>query len=152
LEPPPELSEPEQNVWRKIVASQAPGWFTDGNAPLLRELCRHIQQTERIMADLAAIEKASETALDRTTVDPVKLELMIEVARSRTALIKLHVQVSRQIGDLSTRLRLSNQSRYEGVRAKSEAEKEAPSSIPEPWLDWGRERTNRDDNEEATRQ
>jgi hypothetical protein len=149
LEPPPELSESEQTVWRRIVASQAPGWFNDGNAPILRELCRHSEQANRIVADLAALEKASEIAIDRTTVDPVKLELMIEVQRTRTALVKLHLQVSRQIGDCATRLRLTNQSRYDQQKAKV-SEQDVSSPIPEPWNDWGRQRDRGD--EEATRQ
>jgi hypothetical protein len=53
----------------------------------------------------------------------------------RLALLRAHGYQSERIGNLSTKLRLTNQSRWSGRKADQQARRFAAG--PKPWEDWG---------------
>jgi hypothetical protein len=67
---------------------------------------------------------------------PVKL--LITALREYRAALRCHCDQSQMIGVLSTKLRLTPQSRYQSSTAKTAAK--AESSYPDPWSDWGNDR------------
>jgi hypothetical protein len=126
--PPADLTAEEQAHWVKIVGSLPTDWFGPANFPLLRELCRHIAyagwlaqditRLRRKLADLDGDEMASRQA---------------ESALSRS--LRLHGKQSEHIGTISTRLRLTQRSRYGRADAAGSASRDA-GNYPKPWEDW----------------
>jgi hypothetical protein len=136
-EPPPELSEIEAGIWREIAAKMPAGWFTADNAPLLKELCRHIRHADELAADLEVVRDALARAVDRKTVDPVLIEQFLELQKARIAIMRAHGYQSERIGNLATKLRLTNQSRYQAQKADRDTRKQPTPGTVKPWLDWG---------------
>jgi hypothetical protein len=131
--PPPELIDPREiKVWRDIVRSLPADWFTSGSHLLLKALCQHIRLADDTMKD---IKQA------RTEVDEVKAmsapppKLLIEALKKYRAALQSHLLQTGQIASLSTKLRLTPQSRYGHRSAKTAAETVSP--YPELWNDWG---------------
>lgn len=119
--PPPECRPPEGmtaeqgRIWTEIVASKPPGWFGKDSAALLESYCIAITRRRMITAKIEV-----QSALKRPNID--KLAQLLELERRQTA----------TISSLSTKMRLSQQSRYTPQRAATEA-KQQPSGVKEPW-------------------
>jgi hypothetical protein len=90
---PHDLNDEECEVWVKVISSQTPDWFTDGNLPLLVQYCRHCVQARHI-AEL--IEKATG---DR------KLSI-----RDRNRLLAMQDRETKTIIQLATKMRITQQS------------------------------------------
>jgi hypothetical protein len=143
--PPPELDEREAKIWREITGRLPASWFTSDNAPLLKELCRHIRNSDDLSADLAR----ARTALDQVQAEPKRDpvgKLQAEARAAYFTLLRAHGYQSERIGNLSTKLRLTNSSRWQATKAAAETAK--ASSFPEPWNDWRRETPESDDSDE----
>ena len=134
-DPPPELGDAEQAIWRGITGKMPPGWFSADNVPMLKELCRHIRHADELAADLEVVREALAAIKERITADPALLEQTLELTKSRINLMRAHGYQSERIGNLSTKLRLTNQSRYEAIKADRER-RDVPT-MPRPWEDWG---------------
>jgi hypothetical protein len=132
--PPQELDPREIKVWRDIVRSLPADWFTAGNQFLLKELCRHIRLSDDTMVDIGR-ERAAVDEVMAMPKPPTKL--LIEALKKYRAALQSHALQSAQIASLSTKLRLTPQSRYGHRAAKTAAETVSP--YPEPWSDWGDE-------------
>jgi hypothetical protein len=132
---PPELDAREAKIWTEIARRLPDNWFTTDNAPLLKELCRHIRHADDLATDLALARAAVNEIRATPQRDPVG-KLLAEAKKELYSLMRLHGYQSERIGNLATKLRLTNQARYEPSRARAEAAKTA-SSYPEPWSDWG---------------
>jgi hypothetical protein len=135
--PPPELDAREAKIWREITGRLPAEWFTADNAPLLKELCRHIRHADDLSDDVTVARARINQFLAEPKRDPFK-KLLLEATQEYLTLLRAHGFQSERIGNLSTKLRLTNQSRYQSSKAKAEAARTA-SSHPEPWLDWGSE-------------
>ena len=116
--PPPELEPEEQATWRAITGRLPQSWFSGENMPLLKELCRHIHYSDALAADIVALRQAS----------PVDVEEL-------RAALRAHALQSERIGNLSTKLRLTKQSRLDRETAEIEARK-TPAGV-KPWEGWG---------------
>jgi hypothetical protein len=135
MEPPADLNEQQAGIWREIVERMPQDWFSADNAPLLAELCRHVSYARRLAVQIAAVEP-------RMAEDKVaRLEFC--------DLLKAHGFQSRQIGNLATKLRLSNQSRYDPTMADIGRKGGRPTAVAKPWTDWGAQRANGDDENAA---
>lgn len=99
LAPPKHLSPGARTVWLEITASRPPEFFDAGAVPLLETLCTATSEHRRLSAWLERI-----TDLD-------------ELAKV-TRLLDAHAL---RIGSAATKLRLSNQAKYDAQRASSMA-------------------------------
>jgi hypothetical protein len=134
--PPPEFDEREAKTWTKITRSLPPDWFA-GSQPLLTELCRHIRLSDDLIADAARARSVVDEL--RKTQAPTS-KLLLDAAKQYRTLLRLHALQSQQIGVLSTRLRLTPQSRYDKSVAAVAAK--AADEGPFPWDDYQNEETD----------
>jgi hypothetical protein len=142
--PSPEELEPEEQAeWKAIVERLPADWFTGENIPMLRELCRHIcyarefaRQIVKVRAEIQAFmeESAAETAGSMGIAERRKIQAGLRDELCR--LLRGHGYQTERIGNLSTKLRLTKQSRYDASSAYRAA-KDAGSTMKKPWLDWG---------------
>jgi hypothetical protein len=142
--PPPEELEPEQQLeWEAITARLPADWFSGENIPMLKELCRHItyarelaRQVLKVRAEIQAFMEgsAADTAGSIGIAERRKIQAGLRDELFR--LLRSHGYQTERIGNLSTKLRLTKQSRYDASSA-SRAAKNAGSAMKKPWLDWG---------------
>src|SRR6266550_215772 len=101
-EPPADMGPEQADQWRLIVRRMPPDWFTVETQPLLRQLVQHTYTSkvvhERIVEFEAGLSK------DKSTQELDRLSRMQD--RERKA-----------ITSLSTKLRLTQQSRHVGTNA-----------------------------------
>jgi hypothetical protein len=114
--PPDDLTEPQAVEWRRIVARMPGDWFPAETWPILAALCRHIVQA-RMLADLVnqfrpawAAEEGGLERLDR--------------------LLKMLDREHHAICRMSTKLRLTNQSRYDAQKALTATRNARPENPP----------------------
>jgi hypothetical protein len=138
--PPAQLDARERAIWTKIAASLPADWFTAEAQPMLKELCRHIHHADNLATDL----ELARAAIDEFRKMPEPpAELLAEATQEYRAVLRAHAYQSERIANLSTKLRLSPQSRYAPSSAKREAAKTI-EGIP-PWEDWGNDRADPED-------
>ena len=118
--PPDDLQPEEKTTWTTITASLSSDWFTACNLPMLKELCRHIAYADWLAQDITRLRKLEGNAKTEATL--------------RDAL-RAHGLQSERIANLSTKLRLTQRSRYARADAAGSATRDA-SPYPKPWLDW----------------
>lgn len=100
IAPPAHLSAAAVAVWHSVTASRPGEFFDAGSAPMLESYVVAITEHRRMVALL-------------DTIDPVEdLDRLAKVTR----LIESHAA---RIGACATRLRLTNQARYNPTRAGS---------------------------------
>jgi hypothetical protein len=142
--PPPEELEPEeQDEWEAIVERLPANWFTGENIPMLRELCRHIcyarelaRQVVKVRVEIQAVMEglAADTAGSIGVAERRKIQAALR--DELCTLLRSHGYQTERMGNLSTKLRLTKQSRYDASSA-SRAAKNAGPAMKKPWLDWG---------------
>jgi hypothetical protein len=113
---PDDLTAEEAVEWRGIVGGLPADWFNSGSLPVLRELVRHIVLSRQVAVELHAFSGIS--LKDATVLSQFR------------RLTKLHLEQSNKIASLSTKLRLTPQSRYDPAKA---ARHSADSRLPKPW-------------------
>jgi hypothetical protein len=125
-EPPPDnLAPAEQEAWRAITAALPHDWFGPEALPMLKELCRHLRYSDLVAA---MIREALESDAAESNADNGGglAELV--------ALLRAHGYQTERIANLSTKLRLTNQSRYSSARAADQHRRRAGGG--RPWEDW----------------
>ncbi len=132
--PPPELDPREAKIWRDITRSLPADWFTSGNHLLLKELCRHVRLSDDSMVDIALARAAVDEVMATPKPPP---KLLIEALKKYRAALQSHALQSERIASLSTKLRITNQSRYAPRVAGTAAN--TVSAYPEPWIDWNQD-------------
>jgi hypothetical protein len=124
--PPDDLSPEEQATWLAIVGSLPTDWFAPTNLPMLKELCRHIAYADWLAQDITRLRrKLAESDGDE------KASRQAEGALART--LRLHGSQTDRIGNISTRLRLTQRAQYR--RADAAAVGAQNAAYPKPW-DW----------------
>lgn len=136
LEPPPELDEIERVIWRGIVAKLPPDRIEPDSAPLLKEMVRHIRIADEVMGELASVR--ARLAAVRAESGPVAKRTKAEASlmREYNSLVNAHGYQSERIGNLGTKLRMTNQTK---LLVGSKAVREREPEGPEPWTDWTNE-------------
>jgi hypothetical protein len=86
--PPPDLGQPERILWKSIVDSLPPDWFTPGSLPLLQRYVRSCILAERLHDQLDLLPARSPEAAD---------------------FVKRVIAINGSCGSLAARLRLSTQ-------------------------------------------
>jgi hypothetical protein len=116
---PSGLSAPQQAQWEAIVARLPTGWITNENAPLLKELCRHVSFAEELAHDIGAARAAG------------------VASKELRALLRAHGYQTTRVASLSGKLRLTQLSRYtRDAEGAAIAARSAPTAR-KPWTDWG---------------
>lgn len=108
-QPPDRLSAEAVAVWREIVASKPHDWFTADNRHLLEALCGAIVAHRAIAAQLTACSTGGLTS--------------DEALKRYDRLTKLADRLIRVMATVSTKLRLTNQSRYTPAAAGTASKK-----------------------------
>jgi hypothetical protein len=124
-EPPPkDLTPKQRDIWRDIVASVDRDWFSD-TRHLLTELVCHIDYARELAAGIERV---------RSRLADLPLGSAEERAMSRrlASLLRLHGKQSSSIATLSTRLRLTPQSRQSARRA----DQVRARTGSRPWEGW----------------
>jgi hypothetical protein len=131
--PPAELDEREAKLWTAITRSLPADWFV-ASWPLLVELVRHIRIADDLMRDVARARAVIDEL--RKTSEPSS-KLLLEASKQYRALLRLHALQTQRIGTLSTRLRLTPQSRFARSTAHVRAAEDAGVEL---WDDWEADR------------
>jgi hypothetical protein len=100
-EPPEDLTEAEAKVWRNVVASMPPDWFSPATFPLLGLYCRHTAGLDFIDRVLRSLEKSKE---------PKAASEWRKMAQARR-------QECKVIYSLAVKMRLAQQSSYAPEKA-----------------------------------
>ena len=108
-EPPDELTPEQQKEWDKITEQKPHDWW-GASLPILECLCRHICLARLIARELQATNHKRETDRFRRWQ-------------------KMAVAESKMISSLSTKLRLTPQSKYSKQMAAAKKYK----VVPDPW-------------------
>jgi hypothetical protein len=148
--PPPEELEPDQQLeWEAITTRLPADWFSGENIPMLRELCRHICYARELARQVVKVRAEIQAVMEGSTADTAG---SMEVAERRKIqaglrdglckLLRSHGYQTERIGNLSTKLRLTKQSRYDASSAYR-AGRNAGSAMKKPWLDWGENSSDR---------
>lgn len=115
-EPPAELNEAQANEWRAIVGRMPADWFTRETQPLLVQYCRHV-----VKARLVA------KAVDE--FDPAWLADE-EGLKRYDKLTQIAEREGRAMSSLATRMRITQQSRYNAAAANTASAKAGVAKKP----------------------
>jgi len=116
-EPPADLTERQAEIWREIVSSEDPNFFDTGALrALLSGYCRHRDAAEGISKII-------------NLFDPAWLKAN-EGAKRYKDLLKMRDLETRAATSLATKLRLTNQSRYNEKTAATAARNAPKKALP----------------------
>jgi len=139
-EPPPELEPVEAAIWRTITSKLPGDWFAPETVPMLKELCRHIRHADDLAGDLAATRAvlAGIQADDGQTMTIAeRMAAISQGSKVMERLLRAHGYQSERIGNLATKLRMTNQSKVVVGSAAKKARDNRPPEGKLPWEDWG---------------
>ncbi len=145
-EPPAELEPPERVIWRAITSKLPGDWFAPETVPMLQELCRHIRHANDLALDLAAARaglKALQDGDGALLTIAERMALMGEGSKTMERLLRAHGYQSERIGNLATKLRLTNQAKVPAASAARKARDEREPVGLQPWEDWQNPPTSR---------
>lgn len=109
-DPPDELTEQEREEWVKIVERMPADWFPLETHPMLVQLCRHIVIARLVAQSITNMQNNG--TFDMTDWD---------------RLLRRQDQESKIICDLSTKMRLTQSSRYDKKKTSG------PKGTKKPW-------------------
>jgi hypothetical protein len=141
--PPPEGLTPAQAaIWDKVIGTLPSGWINGGSEPLAKELCRHIDQSDRLARDIewarSELTAAMAEPADDVKAQKAKATRCRKIQSLVLSLMRAHLLQSGAIARLSQKLRLSKLSQYmRSSEGAAIAARNSPSAVPEPWNDWG---------------
>ena len=118
IEPPADLTAEEAAVWARTTATKPGDWWDAGSLPLLAQYCRAVAQSD-VVADL--VNRTSQAMLE----DPDELGRYKELRKIQNAL-------SAEISSLATKMRLTQQSRYNAKNSDTAARR-GGSGQRKPW-------------------
>ena len=116
-EPPAELTEYQAAIWHSVVATKPVDWFQADSFPLLVSFCKHVSAAAVIDQ---AIDSFQPKWLD-TPEGVVRLEKLSNIRSKHTG----------RIESLATKMRLTQQSRYDTIKAAGQNRKAAKGK--QPW-------------------
>lgn len=147
LDPPPGLDEPERAIWQGIVAKLPGDWFAPEAIPLLKELVRHVRNADDLAIDLASVRAGRKLIEAAELTVPERTAQLRDNSKALHALLRAQGYQSERIGNLATKLRLTNQSKdLVTAAARKRADQRPTTAAAKPWEDW------RNDDPEATKQ
>ena len=135
--PPDDLEPDEAAEWNQITARLPDGWFTAENMPMLTQLCRHICYARWLAGAISSIRgqiRAIEASSDPVALGSEKAEAMLS-DRLRSFL-RAHCDQSERISNISTKLRLTQGSRYTLTAARAASAAGDSPTGRKPWEGW----------------
>ena len=117
--PPAELTEEQAEEWRAIVATKPPEWFNRDSQALLVALCRHIVISRRIAEQI-----------DSFPIDLLSTDEGLSRYRRLGTMAERH---SGAMASISTKLRLTPQSRYTPKAAYTASSRGDATGSSRPW-------------------
>jgi hypothetical protein len=124
--PPQDLTPRQREIWAEITASVDRDWFSE-NFLLLTELCAHTDYARTIAASIEVVR-------ERLAGLPLGAKDEVALSRRLASLMRAHAKQTSSIATLSTRLRLTPQSRQSARAADQVRRRTAPAR--RPWEDW----------------
>lgn len=109
VQPPADLSPEECDVWARVTATKPSEWWDAGSVPLLAQYCRATVQSQLVGELVDSTGKAMLT-------DPDELGRYKELRKIQAAL-------SGELTSLATKMRLTQQSRYNAKNSDTAARK-----------------------------
>jgi hypothetical protein len=142
-EPPPELEAREAYIWREITGKLPGDWFAPETTPMLKELCRHIRHADDLAIEMAEMRAAIESVKQSETMTIVeRMAAIAQGSKAMAAMLRAHGYQSERIGNLATKLRLTNQAKIPAGSAARKARDEMQPTGVRPWDAWGDRRDN----------
>jgi hypothetical protein len=114
-EPPPELTDEQAQVWRKVVATKPSDWFTADSHPLLAAYCRQVVTINLLSVQIDAYES--------DPLQPKQIPLYDKLLRMRAAEVKSLVT-------LATAMRITQYSRLKAETAATQANNAGDADKP----------------------
>ena len=108
-DPPKDIPKYAQEVWKKTVDTKPPEWFEADSHPLLRAYCIHSAQHKKLTDHLSNFEIEDD---------------------NYAKVLKMITEQSKIIGELAVKMRLTQQSRYTPMAAKTASKKTASGGKP----------------------
>lgn len=112
-QPLPELSDEQRMEWLALVNRMPADWFPRESHAVLAQYCRHVVAARRVAQLIEATEQAPQ--LDVAEYD---------------RLLKMQEREGRALSALATRMRLTQQSRYEARKTAPDKSKDRPWAVP----------------------
>lgn len=131
-EPPPELLPAEMAIWRRVVSDMPSDWFTSENQPLLKEFCRHSAFADALALDIAAVRTACDEIRAGSYDVATRMKDLAKTSAALQALLRAHHQQTQSMGNLATKLRMTQQARYVADRAQAQSRGRPPAGA-KPW-------------------
>ena len=119
LEAPGTLTARQKEVWKSVVDTKPADWFTDDTAPLLVAFVKAVDSHELLSAQIENFDMSS-----LCDMDGVKMLDRLQAMQERQA---------RLFQSLATRMRLTQQSRWQPATASTQSEKGGGRSSARPW-------------------
>jgi hypothetical protein len=116
-EPPEELTAEQAEEWRAIVSRLPVEWFQREGHALLAQYCRHVVRARQVAATLDGL-----TELDLRL--PENLAVFDKLSQ-------IADREGRAMTSLATKMRLTQQSRYQAQKAERRAN--SPTATSKPW-------------------
>jgi hypothetical protein len=107
---PYELTDEQASEWHKVVGSMPADWFPVETHGLLTQYCKHVVAARRVSQLIDAEEKAEKLDLD-----------------AYDTLLKMQDRESKIMGQLATRMRITQQSTMRVETLKK------PKQVAKPW-------------------
>lgn len=116
-EPPSDMTPKQKEVWKRVAKSEPPNWFqSQANQDMLRMYCQTVETIDTVQDHIDAFPVAS-------------LVLAAEVRRY-DGLCRIRQKSIMQAIQLATKLRITNQSRYDRKLAATMTRNEAVELNP----------------------
>jgi hypothetical protein len=137
--PPGDLSEPERDIWTRIVGTLPSDWISPSNSFLLTQLCRHTRNGDLLAIDIGRCRAEITDARQRLAdADDPKAKAreraqLSAIERSLYRLLRAHGNESDHAMRLATKLKLTMKSRYQRNDAAAAA---SAKPVLRPWEDW----------------
>src|SRR5690606_22701811 len=109
VRPPEDLSPEECEVWARVTATKPSEWWDAGSVPLLSQYCRAVVQAELVSGLVRSVGSAMLT-------DPDELPRYDKLRKIQSVL-------SGEITSLATKMRLTQQSRYNAKNSDTASRK-----------------------------
>jgi len=122
-EPPVSLSPEAAAEWRMYVNGMPPDWFPVETHPMLSQLCKLVVRGKGVAQNLDRMQRSGKD---------------LNSPKEYRDLVRLEMQISNSISNLSTKMRLTQQS--SAVHGQHKSKRNAKKDIP-----WENEEASNDD-------